>query len=224
MKNLILLLLFIPAFTFGQFEFKNCQTDLIIGYDYGDRIGFKKKEESKAYSSLQTLRFGTNITYPISKKWQFVSGLRFASRLSNDETEYWGQGVNFATELVSIRKRSFKDIFVEVPLVFRRNLTGNKSKFFIEGGGQINVYVASYWRSDFIDVFFVRRIETIQDIFIDRSFRGISINQNLSIGWETPLKNGNNYFIQTVGRIELLTANFDNKNAYHIGIETGLRF
>lgn len=228
MKNLILLLLIMPVFASGQFGLKKGQVDLVIGYDYGGRMGFKKKEENSnyTYSSLQTLRFGTNIGYSISEKWLFVSGLRFASRLSNDETEYWGQGINALNELVVIRKRNYKDFFVEIPLILRRDLKGkhDRNKFFIEGGLQFNIYAISYWRSDFIDVFFGERVDSIKDVFTDGSFRGVSIVNNISIGWETPMKNGTTYFLQTVGRIELLTANFDNKNAYHFGIETGVRF
>lgn len=223
MRNLIIAFLFMPILCSAQFKIGQCHTDLVFGFDIGDRIGLDKNADpDKTYSYLKTFRMGTNIAYPVSRKWLLVSGIRFASRLSK-ETEISPQISRFPDRL---QERKFSSFFVEVPFNFRRTLSRNRKGdgYFLEGGLQFNVYVLSYRQEKITILDATREVETDEILKVDNDLRSFSISNNMAIGWENTLRNGYKYFIQMVGRVELIAANQDNKNAYHLGIETGFRF
>lgn len=223
MKNLIIALLFMPIFCSAQLKIGQCHTDLVFGFDIGDRIGFERKNSiGSTYSYLKTFRVGTNIAYPVSRKWLLVSGIRFSTRLFREQNCLNCEIL--IPQVQSVAKTH--DFFVEVPFTFRRTLSQNRrgNGYFMEGGIQFNIYVLTYYREKFITLNLNENTSTHRFLYTDKSFRGCSLSNNVAIGWENTLRNGDKYFIQMVGRVELIAANQDNQNAYHLGIETGFRF
>lgn len=223
MKNLIIVLLFLPAFVSAQYGIKNCHTDLVFGYDYGDRIGFENNQLDRDVSSLQTLRIGANVNYPIADRWLLVSGFRLASRFSHEDFKIWG--INNDGTPSDYFRLNTQDFFAEVPFRFRFILknVNRENRLYLEGGTQFNFYVFSHWKEKYVE----SALNSIAEEKIERTnaVREIHLSSNLSFGWESEINNGPTFFIQTIGRIELIPAYHSyDKNSSHVGIETGLRF
>jgi len=223
MKNLIIVLFFLPALVSAQYGIKNCHTDLVFGYDYGDRINFENDKLDRYVSSLQTLRIGANVNYPIADRWLLVSGFRLASRFSSEDFKTWG--IKPEDTPVNYLRVNTQDFFAEIPFRFRfilKNIN-RENRLYLEGGIQFNFYVFSHWKEKYAEL----ALNSIAEEKIERTsaVREIYLTSNLSFGWESEINNGPTFFIQTIGRLELIPANhsYDN-NSFHVGIETGLRF
>ncbi|MFK7771801.1 MAG: hypothetical protein AB8F94_06665, partial [Saprospiraceae bacterium] len=224
MKNLIIVLLFLPAFVSAQYGIKNCHTDLVFGVDYGDRIDFQNDRSiDHSVSSLKTLRIGANVNYQIADRWILVSGFRVSSRFSHEDFKIWGiNQEDIPTDYLRVKSQ---DIFAGVPFRFRfilKNIN-RENRLYMGAGTQFNFYVFSHWKEEYKDSIF----SSIAEEKIERTngFRDMHLTSNFSFGWESEVRNGPTFFIQTIGRIELIPADYSyNKNAYHVGIETGLRF
>ena len=223
MKNLIFVLLLFPAFVSAQYGIKNCHTDLIFGYDYGDRIDFNKNGYiDRSFSSLQTLRIGANVNYPISDRWILVSGFRLSSRFSYEDYKIWG--INADGTPSDYFRLKTQDLFAEIPFRFRFILKNidHENRLYLEGGTQFNVYIFSHWKEKYFD----SKVGPTAEEKIERTnnIREIYLTSNLSFGWETEIRNGPTFFIQTIGRIELIPADYYDANGFFVGVETGLRF
>jgi len=223
MKKLIFVFLFLPVFVSAQYGFKKCHTDLVFGYDYGDRIGFDKNTfQDRSLSSLQTLRVGSNVNYPISDRLILVSGIRVASRFSYEDHKIGG--INADGSLSDYFRLKTQDYYAEIPFRVRFILknVNRENRLYLEGGTQFNFYVLSYWKEEYNKSIpsppANEKIERTNDI------RAFHLTSNLAFGWETELRNGPTFFVQTVGRVELIPADFYDKNVMFFGIETGLRF
>ncbi len=223
MKNLIIAFLFLPCLASAQYGIKNCHTDLVFGYDYGDRIDFKNDKLDRYVSSLHTVRIGANVNYPIADRWILVSGFRLASRFSYEDFKIWGIDPDAAP--VDYLRVNSKDFFAEIPFRFRFVLknVNRENRLFLEAGTQFNFYVFSHWKEKYFAPFTGPNAE--EKIERTSAVREIYLSSNLSFGWESEINNGPTFFIQTIGRFELIPAyhSYDN-NSFHIGVETGLRF
>jgi len=224
MKNLIIVLLFLPAFVSAQYGIKNCHTDLVFGYDYGDRIDFENDRFQDRYiSPLQTLRIGANVNYPIADRWLLVSGFRLAGRLSYEDLKTWEE--NAETSPVNYLRVNSQDFFAEIPFRARfilKNIN-RENRLFLESGVQFNTYIFSHWKEKYFEQFGGGVGE--EKIERTNGFRDMYLTSNFSFGWETEIRNGPKFFVQTIARVELIPADYSyDKNAYHVGIETGLRF
>ena len=218
-------LLFLPAFVSAQYGIKKCHTDLVFGYDYGDRINFDKDGfEDRSVSSLQTFRIGANVRYPISQsqRWFLVTGFRVAGRLSHED--FFIIGTKPQTPPAKHYQITSQDVFAELPFRSRfvlKNIN-RENRLFLEGGIQFNIYVFSHWKEEYSEQFGGE----IEDERIERTnnFQDMFLTSNLSFGWETEIRNGPEFFIQAIGRLELMPADNYDANAIHVGIETGFRF
>ncbi|MFK8004972.1 MAG: hypothetical protein AB8H03_01315 [Saprospiraceae bacterium] len=225
MKNLIIVLLFLPAFVSAQYGIKNCHTDLVFGYDYGDRIDFDNDRLHDRYvSPFQTLRIGANVNYPVGDRWLLVSGFRLAARLSYEDLK---ASIEENAEILSVNylRVNSQDFFAEIPFRVRfilKNIN-RENRLFLESGIQFNAYIFSHWKERYFEQFGGNFRE--EKIERTNGFRDMHLTSNFSFGWETEIRNGPKFFIQTIGRVELIPADYSyDKNAYHVGIETGLRF
>ena len=219
----MIVLLFLPAFVSAQYGIKNCHTDLVFGYDYGDRIDSSKDGlQDRTLSSLQTLRIGANVNYPIADRWILVTGFRLASRFSYADIEI--EDFRPIEKPADYKRVTSQDFFAEVPFRVRfilKNIN-RESKLYLESGIQFNTYIFSHWKEKYLNSFVGPPVEEM----IERSnnFRDMFLTSNFSFGWETEIRNGSKFFIQAIGRFELIPADYYDENAIHVGIETGLRF
>lgn len=224
MKNLIIVLLFLPAFVSAQYGIKNCHTDLVFGYDYGDRLDFENDRfQDRHVSPFKTLRIGANVNYPITDRWILVSGFRLSSRFSHEDIEIWKNNPEGNPEHY-LRVKS-QDVFAGVPFRFRfilKNIN-RENRLYMAAGTQFNFYVFSHWK----EIYVGSNNASIGEEKIERTngFRDMYLTTNFSFGWETEIRNDIKFFVQTIARVELIPADYSyDKNAYHVGVETGLRF
>ena len=224
MKNLIIVLLFLPALVSAQYGIKNCHTDLVFGYDYGDRIDFENDRVHDRYiSPIQTLRIGANVNYPIADRWLLVSGFRLASKFSYEDFKIIGS--NPEAPATNHYRVNSQDFFAEVPFRIRYILKNinRENRLFLETGIQFNAYIFSHWKEKYFEQFG----GDVGEEKIERTngFRDMHLTSNFSFGWESEIRNGPKFFIQTIGRVALIPADYSyDKTTYHVGIETGLRF
>ncbi len=222
MKNLIIALLFLPFFASAQYGIKNCHTDLVFGYDYGDRFD-KDIYADRSVSSLHTLRLGANVNYQIADRWILVSGFRVSSRFSHEDFKKWGiTPEGLPTDYLRVKS---KDIFAGVPFRFRFILKNidRGNRLYLGAGTQFNFYVFSHWKEEYNES--ITSPDAEEKIERVNGFRDMHLTSNVSFGWESEMRKGPTFFIQIIGRMELIPTDYAyDKNAYHAGIETGLRF
>lgn len=219
MKNLIIVFLLLPIFSFGQYGLKDCHVDLILGYDYG---AYKfKHANAPGRTEIHSLRIGTNINYPISERAFLVTGFRVASRNSSFEGPQASQELPISLPHV-LSSYKWNNIYAEVPFSARYLLKsfGWDNRLYVEGGMQFNFYVFSF-----------KSLESGNGSSSDRELdrydevNPFTLSTNVSIGIEKTLKDHLRFFVQTVGRYQLFSDRADyNNQSYHFGIETGLRF
>lgn len=223
MKNLIILLLFLPISCLAQksYGLRDCHNDLIFGYDYGDQIAYRKGDVSEL-STINSFRIGTNLTYPMSTRTALVTGIRVASH-------WWTSDRKIKVENISspftILNTEIGDFYLEIPFSIRRMLKSfnRDSRIYLEGGLQFNFYAVSLFKT--------QREYQNGDLSEDKRLRRYSQNNdfNLSsqfaIGWEYDLNRDIKLFIQPMARFYFLPNRNDNQfQTYHLGVETGLRF
>lgn len=216
MKNLIIVLLLLPAFLSAQYGIKSCHTDLVFGYDYGNPI---KMDEYTQGSNIQSFRIGTNLNYPTGRKFILTTGFRIVSKSISYERN---------TEALDVElfiKRNTNNFFAEIPFSFRRNVKriNRDANFYVEGGVQFNFFIVGFNKATYEysngDFFEKDKFERDDDV------NNFHLSLQLAIGYEYKIHENIKYFIQPIGRFQFLPSRNDAYFlSYHIGIETGLRF
>lgn len=216
MKNLMIVLLFLPAFVSAQYGIKNCHTDLVFGYDYGTPIKVDKNTQS---SQIQSFRFGTNLNYPTGRHFILTTGFRIASKRSSYEQ-------NMETKDAHLfLKRNTNNFFAEIPFSFRRNVKriNREANFYVEAGIQFNFFIVGFNQATYEysngDFFETDKFERDDDV------NNFHLSSQLAIGYEYKIQENIKFFIQPIGRFQLLPSRNDVYFlSYHFGLETGLRF
>jgi len=215
-KLFFLILLTLPFFLNAQFDGKNCHTDLVFGFDIGDGFIFPNGDDFRiaVYEEKDKLiygfRIGTNINYPIADRIQLVTGFRLSNRVVK----------TYDAPLIlheAYTEKVLHDFFLEVPFRGRYvfGFSKNKNQLYLEGGLDVNIYVASFAKDSIEKVF--GRAE---------SYHPFSLSANLAPGFEIESNQNNlSYFIQPILKLQM-TGKKENSDLrfYHIGIETGIRF
>lgn len=226
MKNLMLLFcLFFPVLLTAQYYGgKRCHTDLILGYDYGNVLLQGEEENPISYSSIHSFRLGMNLNFQIANNFALVSGFRLASKKLNTRQNYI-ENISITFNPTYTRTKDLHDIYGEIPFGLRylmKNFSRD-SRLFIEGGIQFNFYIVSFneqldWGTG-ISFGSEKRIERLDEVY------AANLGSQISVGWEYDLSERLKYFIQPIGRFQLLrTRKNPDALAYHVGLETGLRF
>ena len=222
MKNLIIPFFLFPLFSFAQYGLRDCHTDFVLGYDYGEVIFLEDKNNDRDFSSIQSFRFGVNVTYPVSHRSFLATGIRVASKSITDATTSFPQ---ISEDGLVNHSRRFNTYQAEVPFNFRylvKNI-GRDSRFFVEGGLQFNFYAFSISTEKKYDMDGV----ILEEKMLERNerFNDFNLSSQLSIGWEYDISEKLKYFIQPIGRFQMLPSRRDfHFREYHVGVETGVRF
>ena len=215
MKKLSFLILFaFPLLLTAQFDTKKCHSDLVFGFDIGGPFyGYIADRPSFTTDPIYSFRIGTNLNFPVSNRVSLVTGFRLSDRIVKTYDAPLILHEAFTQKIVN-------DFFAEIPFrarfVFKP--TKKQNHFFLEGGLDVNIYIASHVRDD------------IEKAFGRGDFYNpLALSINVAPGFEIESNQTNiSYFIQPIVRVQVTsqTKNFviSDLRFYHIGIETGLRF
>lgn len=222
MKNLtILAFLLFPFFVNAQYgSEKRCHADLVLGFEYGDRILRDDPEIQDYEDGILSIRLGTNVHYPISYNLLLNTGIRIVSRRSTFE----GQELNESQPVEVFRdfKTTEFDYFAEVPFTFRYVLNNfnPSSRLYVESGAQFNFYVFTFEKVDYQG-----SDEVVKELDRREGYNAFNLSSHASVGIEFDLQSGQKYFIQPVFRYQFLaTQQNSDTQYYHVGVETGIRF
>ncbi len=216
MKNLIIAFLFLPFFASAQYGIKNCHTDLVFGYDYGNPI---KLDDQTKSSAIHSFRFGTNLNYPMANDFILTTGFRIISKQSSYERNTKASDIELSLH------RKTNNFFAEIPFSFRRVVKRINwySNFYVEGGVQFNFFIVGFNEAtyDYSNGDFFEKDEFERDDDVNN----FNLSSHAAIGYEFTMRENIKFFIQPVARFQMLpTRNDVYSLSYHVGIETGLRF